>query len=285
MVQGLADKLVPRGTPPREATKIIARHFAENFRYASWQPPAEGPGAARAQSLSALARFLNESRAGHCEYFATATVLLARAAGIPARYATGFSAHEWSDREQALVVRERHAHAWARLWIDGRWENLDTTPPGWSDEEAAGDGIGTAIADWISYARVRITRLLSEFEPGTGTLLITLPVLAWILLRQLRGSRGKKSGDTSAPTPAPGIDSPFYRVQAWILELGHARAPGESLKDWLRRMPEDLPLDRDAASRALILHYRYRFDPAGLNESERAMLVRASEDAVRAVAG
>lgn len=285
VVQGLADTLVPRGTPSREATKIIARHFAENFRYAAWQPPADGAGAARAQSLSALARFLNESRAGHCEYFATATVLLARSAGIPARYATGFSAHEWSEREQALVVRERHAHAWARLWIDGRWENLDTTPPGWSDEEAASDGIGTAIADWISWVRVRITRLLSDFEPGTGTVLIALPILAWILLRQLRGSRGKKSGDTSAPTPAPGIDSPFYRVQDRLLELGHLRAPGESLKDWLRRMPEDLPLDRDAASRALALHYRYRFDPAGLNESERAMLVRASEHAVRAVAG
>lgn len=281
VVQSLADELVPRGTPAREAAKIIARHFAANFRYATWQPPPEGAGAARAQALSALARFLNESRAGHCEYFATATVLLARAAGIPARYATGFSAHEWSGREQALVVRERHAHAWARLWIDGRWENLDTTPPGWSDAEAAGDGIGTAIADWVSYAGTRIARLVSGFEPGTGTVVLSLPVLAWILLRQLRGSRGKRPGDSTAAPAAPGIDSPFYRLQARIAELGHARAPAESLRDWLQRLPSDLPIDRDAATRALSLHYRYRFDPEGLDARELALLARTSEDALR----
>ena len=283
VVQALAEKLVPQGTPPREAADIIARYFAENFRYASWQAPAEGASAARAQALSALARFLNETRAGHCEYFATATVLLARAAGIPARYATGFSAHEWSEREQALVVRERHAHAWARLWIDGRWENLDTTPPGWSTEEAAGDGLGTAIADWISYVRVRVTRLFSDFEPGTGTVLVSLPILAWILLRQLRGSRGKTSAASAVPVQSPGIDSPFYRVQKHIAGLGHVRAPGESLKDWLARLPADLPLDRDAATRALTLHYRYRFDPAGLSEAELGSLARASEDTLRPV--
>ena len=44
--------------------------------------------------VSALDDFLNRSRAGHCEYFATATVLLLRAAGIPARYATGYSVQE-----------------------------------------------------------------------------------------------------------------------------------------------------------------------------------------------
>lgn len=77
------------------------------------------------------------------------------------------------------------------------------------------------------------------------------------------------------------MDSPFYRLQDRIIELGHARVPGESLRDWLQRLPSGLPIDRDAAARALSLHYRYRFDPAGLNESELALLARTSEDALR----
>ncbi|MBT8330725.1 MAG: transglutaminase-like domain-containing protein, partial [Deltaproteobacteria bacterium] len=38
-----------------------------------------------------IENFLTRSRSGHCEYFATATVLLLRQAGIPARYARGYS--------------------------------------------------------------------------------------------------------------------------------------------------------------------------------------------------
>ena len=276
VVQALADDLAPKGTPPREAARNIAKHFADHFRYSSWQPPPEGPGAARRSGLSALAQFLTETRAGHCEYFATATVLVARAAGIPARYATGFSAHEWSDREQAMIVRERHAHAWARVWIDGRWENLDTTPPGWSAEEAAGDGIGTALADIASYLRLKLMRLFAGFEPGTGTVLASLPVLAWILLRQLRGSRGKTPPAVPA-LPPPGSDSPFYRIERRLTELGHARRTGESLKAWLHRLPDGLVADRDAASRALALHYRLRFDPAGLDGPESGQLHALSE--------
>ena len=287
-VQALADQLAPAGTPPREAVRNIVRHFAENFRYATWQAAPEGsPGAiARSHNLSALARFLNATRAGHCEYFASAAVLVARAAGIPARYATGFSAHEWSEREQAFIVRERHAHAWARIWVtsgmNGNWEDLDTTPPGWAQEEAAGDGAWTWLADWASFLRYRITRLFADVEPGTGTVLLTLPILAWILLRQLRGSRKTQPSGAAARASPPGADSPFYRLEARIAALGHARVQGESLKDWLQRLPAALPVDRHAAARALELHYRYRFDPAGLTAGEIAALEAASLASVTA---
>jgi transglutaminase-like putative cysteine protease len=46
-----------------------------------------------------LARFLLRTRSGHCEYFATATVLLLRQLGIPARYAVGYAVHEASGRQ------------------------------------------------------------------------------------------------------------------------------------------------------------------------------------------
>ena len=77
---------------------------------------------------SALSHFLLQSRAGHCEYFATATVLLLRAAGIPARYCRGYAVQEFSKLENRFIVRDRHAHAWTLAYVDGIWTNFDTTP-------------------------------------------------------------------------------------------------------------------------------------------------------------
>src|SRR5205807_1199702 len=75
----------------------------------------------RPRKESALEEFLLNSRAGHCEYFATATTLLLRAAGVPARYAVGFSVQEWSRLEQRYIVRARHAHSWTLAYVNGGW--------------------------------------------------------------------------------------------------------------------------------------------------------------------
>jgi hypothetical protein len=76
--------------------------------------------------------FLNESREGFCQHFATASTLLCRAAGIPARYVTGFIIPE-SDYESALgdvvAVNDSRAHAWTEIYVDGYgWLPVDFTP-------------------------------------------------------------------------------------------------------------------------------------------------------------
>jgi transglutaminase-like putative cysteine protease len=118
------------GLPPEAALARLAAWFDAEFGYALYQ-------SADTIDRPAVIRFLVETRAGHCEYFATATVLLLRLAGIPARYATGFAVQEWSALEKAWVVRRRHAHAWAEAHIDGRWITVDTTPATWAGAEAA----------------------------------------------------------------------------------------------------------------------------------------------------
>ena len=115
---GLADRA------PAALGEALKDYFSAGYTYSTFQEKA-------GTEHTPLARFLVTSHAGHCEYFATATVLLARAAGVPARYATGFSVQEYSRLEQAYVVRERHAHAWAQLYVGGRWLDVDTTPPTW----------------------------------------------------------------------------------------------------------------------------------------------------------
>ncbi|HET9315968.1 MAG TPA: transglutaminaseTgpA domain-containing protein, partial [Vicinamibacteria bacterium] len=63
-----------------------------------------------------LAEFLFDKRAGYCEYFATATVILLRLQGVPARYVKGVSVRPESSVGPHYVVRESDAHAWADVW-------------------------------------------------------------------------------------------------------------------------------------------------------------------------
>ena len=71
--------------------------------------------------------FLEDSDTGYCVHFATAATVLLQAAGIPARYVTGYIA-DLSDSYMA-VVRAEDAHAWAESWLPGYgWTILEATP-------------------------------------------------------------------------------------------------------------------------------------------------------------
>lgn len=72
--------------------------------------------------------FLEESDTGYCVHFATAAVVLLRAAGVPARYVTGYVADCVAD--QTVEVPERNAHAWAEYYSTAKraWVILETTP-------------------------------------------------------------------------------------------------------------------------------------------------------------
>ena len=84
-----------------------------------------------------LVRWLTSREAGHCELFAGSFVLLARAAGIPARMVTGFRGGSWNAYSNNFTIRNADAHAWAELFdsVTGAWLRVDALAPG-----AAGQG-------------------------------------------------------------------------------------------------------------------------------------------------
>jgi transglutaminase-like putative cysteine protease len=85
---------------------------------------------ARPADVDPVEDFLFDQRAGHCELFASAAVLLLRAAGVPARYVTGFRGGEWNAVGGYLAVRDERAHAWAEAFVPGAgWVRVDATPP------------------------------------------------------------------------------------------------------------------------------------------------------------
>jgi len=72
--------------------------------------------------------FLFDLRVGYCEYYASAFVVLMRAAGIPARIVTGYQGGFWQSSDDYLLVRQSDAHAWAEVWLEGQgWTRADPT--------------------------------------------------------------------------------------------------------------------------------------------------------------
>lgn len=72
--------------------------------------------------------FLFVSRRGFCEHYASAFVVLMRAAGIPARVVTGYQGGERNPLGDYWIVRQRDAHAWAEVWLENQgWTRVDPT--------------------------------------------------------------------------------------------------------------------------------------------------------------
>lgn len=61
--------------------------------------------------------FLFSVREGYCDYYASAMVVMARAVGIPARIAAGYSQGEYQEEEGFYRVKERDAHAWVEVFF------------------------------------------------------------------------------------------------------------------------------------------------------------------------
>jgi hypothetical protein len=262
-LESVVAELGLRELPPAERLRRIETHLG-NFAYSTYRerPVARGE--------TALGDFLTRTRAGHCEYFATAATLLARAAGVPARYATGFAAIEYSPLEGAWVVRTRHAHAWSRAWVDDRWQDLDATPGIWGIEEAADAPVWQGLADLLRYAGFRWSQR-GDFKIGDSwyALLAVLALyLGWSVLRGRRVVREQKAAAVQKKR-YPGEDSEFYAVERSL----PPREPAETHAAWMKRIDARIPFkSADPIREALRLHQRYRFDPAGLSRNERNRL-------------
>ncbi|MGA2852936.1 MAG: transglutaminase domain-containing protein [Verrucomicrobiota bacterium] len=269
------------GTNEEQKLLAVQNFFAGKFTYSLWQ----GPDKLATTNETSLTRFLLHSRSGHCEYFATATVLLLRELGIPARYAVGYAVHETS--RHGYVVRERDAHAWCLVWNERikNWEDFDTTPASWIGIE----GKRASFMQWFSDSWSWVGFQISKFRWGQSNLreyiLWALVPLLALLLYQIIFRRGRrrrlqpKAGKSAAEIFWPGLDSEFYLLERKLAARGVARQPSEPLSDWLTRALAAPALAdlRTPLQELLRLHYAYRFDPRGLSGREREALTREAK--------
>jgi len=103
-------------SPRHYAQSVLAFFNQEQFHY-TLQPSLLGH--------SPVDEFLFSTRSGFCEHYASAFVVLLRAAGIPARVVTGYLGGEMNGNY--MIVRQSDAHAWAEAFINGQWVRYDPT--------------------------------------------------------------------------------------------------------------------------------------------------------------
>ena len=110
-----------------------------------------------------------------------------------------------------------------------------------------------------------------------------IPGLA-VLLYQIifrRGRQRRQAGYRSQIeiSHRSGQDSELYELEQRLAERGLARGVSEPLYKWLARVVATLGLTQLRAPLLKIfrLHYRYRFDPKGLDDPEREALRREAK--------
>lgn len=273
VIRQFAEEFALTSKIPEEVFQMLSLLFRENFSYSLDLDR-------HVQDITPLTDFLLNSRSGHCEYFATATILLLRAAGIPARYAVGYSVDILDRPGKWTVVRGRDAHAWTIVYLNGTWYDFDTTPPSWRPIENAAASPFEWLSDlWSQWSFAFSEWRWREREGGTakylGWLLIPLSlILVWRLYKQRRIRRVTTPQEQQIEeNQAPGLDSAFYLLEQKFQEAGFTRHPWEPLSHWLKRIERDSSLFAlQSLQPILVLHYRYRFDPEGLTLAEKSAL-------------
>lgn len=171
-----------------------------------------------------LLEFLERDRSGHCEYFASAMTLLARRAGIPARVVAGYYVAERSEVGDYWLVRERDAHAWSELYLDGEWITFDPSPR----PEREQDRTLSGWSAWWDAALVHWQAILVSLLP-IGFLGLGLSI--WWRKRQAH----QRAIDAS-PLEYDAPPDVYRALEARLGERGHPREPTETLGVWCVRV-------------------------------------------------
>jgi transglutaminase-like putative cysteine protease len=120
-IRDYAAKIVGEERDPSAIYHRIEEHLRRDFVY-TLDPPAARD--------DPLVHFLLRSRAGHCEYFASAAAMMLASRGIRARLVTGSYGGEVGLFSRSVVVRGGNLHAWVEADLDGSgFSVLDPTPP------------------------------------------------------------------------------------------------------------------------------------------------------------
>lgn len=146
--------------------------------------------------------FLEDSDTGYCVHFATAAAVLLRAAGVPARYVTGYLVE--AEANQAVPVVAGNAHAWVEYWSEaaGGWAILEATPAAGADVPETDGATSPPPVPAESEART---------EPPVQTA-PQRPTAAFV-------DPGSPDVEPSPPDSAPAIPAGVLRGMLWLALL------------------------------------------------------------------
>ena len=272
-----ATRLRERNASDLDYARAVLGHFnREPYRY-TLTPQLLGD--------APVDEFLFDTRAGFCEHYAAAFVVLMRAAGIPARVVTGYQGGEMNG--DYMIVRQSNAHAWAEAWIDGAWQRFD--PTGAVAPSRVESGLASALPDstliprfsragsgWLkraglSWDRVNHAwqRLVVDFdddsqdalwqklglpEPALWQLVVVVLGGAGLWCLAVLGLPGRRERRALAPA-----ERAWARFQASLERRGVERRNDESPAEYVARAARALPRERVRTARlgAALLALRF----------------------------
>jgi transglutaminase-like putative cysteine protease len=110
----------PQATPYGKARAL--QDFFHSGRFTYSLDVANGHG------TTAIEKFLFDTHTGYCEQFAGTYAAMARAVGLPARVAVGFTPGQ-QDADGVYRVKGENAHAWPEVYLAGSgWVRFEPTP-------------------------------------------------------------------------------------------------------------------------------------------------------------
>jgi transglutaminase-like putative cysteine protease len=156
-------------TGPRtyDVVESIESWMASNVRYTTNIPRLPS-------GADAVDTFLFGSRQGYCEQISTATVVMLRSLGIPAREAVGYVPGSYNPITDLYDVEAKDAHAWVQVWFPGYgWQNFDPTAVVPLANPTPGSVIAHAVA-----------RSLGGLPWAPMGALLIAAAAAWVLVRR-----------------------------------------------------------------------------------------------------
>ena len=163
VLRARAQQIAAGATSPLEQAEDLVDYFhSGRFHYQVAAPPVPVGGG------DAVLAFLDRTRTGNCETFATAFALLARSLGLPTRVAIGFTGGTRAP-DGSTVVRGGDAHAWPQVHLGSAgWVSFEPTPQLPGNQLAPPDVIAATPATTPVTAATTTTAAPTTTRPGSG---------------------------------------------------------------------------------------------------------------------
>ena len=286
--EAFADKLYSQhGSPEAYANALLSWFNTQPFNY-TLQPSLLGD--------SPVDEFMFDTQNGFCGHYASAFVVMMRAAGIPARIVTGYQGGEMNG--DYMIVRQSSAHAWAEAFMNGQWVRYDPTAAvapsrvdfglaqalpdgelvprlaragnGWMKQaslrwDKVNHGWQRMVVDFNNESQSKFWKNLGMPDPQLWQITMTLLVLAaaWCLW-VLRPNRSALAPLTE--------DEKRWRLYSQYLEtLGVTRLAGETGAQFSQRAGTHLSEHHDLISRLGLAFSKIKFEPI---PNERKNVIR-----------
>ncbi len=220
--------------------------------------------------------FLFDTHRGHCVYFASALVILARCIGMPARLVSGFLEGDVQDDPSMYWVRAKDAHAWTEVFIPGEgWKEFDPTPgrPSTPSEVAAqtwdkiasamGRGFMSAVL-WAGYNIVRALLILLCVVGG---------VLGFRHWRWMQMMRVRLVG----ASPGAQVDWAYSQMLRWLAEAGVPRPLPVTPLEHARALDERWDPVRHQAVDLSYRYYKSSYSSRGAEARDASLAVQDAE--------